>query len=216
MNLLERYLVCALLLAASSTLCADKFSLPYYSDTTLGPVWIEASGQLPTHRMDDFELLNQAGDAVMSESVSGKIRIINFFFATCPGICPMTMFNLRRVQDAIDGHSAQLLSFSITPLIDTPTKLSEYAETHKISQQRWQLLTGDEEQIEALARETFFAVLDRNVKSGSMSHTEKAYLVDRAGYIRGVYNATSVADIMRLVEDLELLQVEGDLSLSAP
>lgn len=194
----------ALLIAVAAA--ADTSGLPYYSDKTLTPYWPENQASLPDHRMENFRLSNQLGESFGSSDAEGRIRIVNFFFATCPGICPLTMFNLRRVRDAIEGEEAMLLSFSITANIDTPKRLADYAQINGIEADNWQLLTGDEPQITALAEDTFFSVLERNVKANAMTHTERAYLVDQDGYIRGVYNATSAADILRLVEDMALLR----------
>ena len=197
-------------LMTASIACAEPGSLPYFSGTTMSPAWSDPEKLPGIQRMAGFELQNQQGETFSAAAADGRIRVVNFFFATCPGICPMTMFNLKRVQDAIGGDSEEdaaiLLSFSITPNIDSPEKLAAYARAKGIQAGRWQLLTGDEKQITALAADTFFAVLDHNAPTGSLAHTEKAYLLDRAGYIRGVYNATSPADVLRLVEDLEQLR----------
>jgi len=198
MNRIILILVTALV--ASGSLLADYSGLPYYRDQGLTPRWEE-----PQHRIGEFTLSNQAGVELDSAVLAGKIRIVNFFFATCPGICPTTMRHLDRVQQEIDRDRAVMLSFSITPNIDTPEKLAEYAGEFGIDSEKWQLLTGDEEQITKLASDSFFAVLKRNVKKNAFVHTEKAFLVDGDGFIRGVYNATSPADVMRLIEDYELL-----------
>ena len=94
-----------------------------------------------------------------------------------------------------------------TPHIDTPARLAKYAGYTGIERETWQLLSGSEEQVNSLARESFFAVLNRNVDEDALVHTEKAYLVDRQGHLRGVYNATSPADLLRLVEDFEVLLI---------
>ena len=187
-------------LVTSGSLLADYSGLPYYRDQGLTPRWEE-----PQHKIGEFNLTNQAGAELAGVDLDGKIRIVNFFFATCPGICPTTMRHLDRVQEEIDAERAVMLSFSITPNIDTPEKLAEYATEFGIDSEKWQLLTGDEDQITGLASDSFFAVLERNVKKNAFVHTEKAFLVDAQGYIRGVYNATSPADVMRLIEDYELL-----------
>ena len=206
MKFLTNAILVAGLLLAVNHAKAETGSLPYFSGKTLSPSWSDPEKLPGIQRMAGFELQNQHGKTFSARNAEGRIRVVNFFFATCPGICPMTMFNLKRVQDVIEDQEALLMSFSITPNIDSPEKLAAYAEAKGIEARYWQLLTGDEEQITALAADTFFAVLDRNAKAGSLAHTEKAYLVDRAGYIRGVYNATSPADVMRLAEDLEELR----------
>ena len=105
------------------------------------------------------------------------------------GECSTTTRNLKRVQESIAGTGGVMLSFSITPNIDNPERLAEYASYHGVQSGTWNLLTGNEAQVNTLARDSFFAVLDRNVDENAFVHTEKAYLVDRQGHIRGVYNA---------------------------
>jgi protein SCO1/2 len=194
-------LVAVLFLLLTSPATGNQPGLPYYGDKTLAPVW--SADAATGHVIAEFEAINQQGEAI--DNNAGLLRVVNFFFATCPGICTTTMRNLLRVQDAIAGTGGQMMSFSITPNIDTPEKLTEYARYTGIEDDTWQLLTGSEAQVNRLARDSFFAVLNRNTGQDAFVHTEKAYLVDRQGHIRGVYNATSAADLLRLVEDYELL-----------
>ena len=201
---MKKILLLMFIVVTNGSLLADYSGLPYYQDKGLTPYW-EDQLDGPGHRIGEFKLDNQTGAALDSAELIGKIRIVNFFFATCPGICPTTMRHLDRVQQKINSDKAVMLSFSITPNIDTPEKLAAYADEFGIKSEKWQLLTGDEEQITQLASDSFFAVLERNVKKNAFVHTEKAFLVDGEGFIRGVYNATSPADVMRLIEDMELL-----------
>jgi protein SCO1/2 len=200
--------VCATLatLILAFAALADSSGLPYFTGQSMAPTWTDGTGHGSMRRMGAYSLENQLGESLSSQDARGRVRVVNFFFATCPGICPTTMFNLKRAQDAAMDDTL-LISFSITPGIDTAVKLAEYGESMGIDSDRWQLLTGDAAQVEMLAEEVFLAVLDRTPGTSAMAHTEKAFLLDREGFIRGVYNATSAADVMRLVEDLELLQL---------
>ena len=190
---------------------ADNSGLPYYQDKSLAPMWADQLDG-PQHRVGSFSLVNQKGEVVTDDSLGGKIRIVNFFFATCPGICPTTMRQLDKVQGDLDASRAVMLSFSITPNIDTAERLAEYATAQQIDAARWQLLTGETDQITRVAQESYFAVLERNVDKNAFVHTEKAFLVDQDGFIRGVYNATSPADVMRLTEDLQQLSMSNKLN----
>ncbi|MFT5371661.1 MAG: protein SCO1/2 [Lysobacterales bacterium] len=177
-------------------------SLPYYLDKALVPVWAEQLEGLP-HKVGTIEGVNQVGELV--ERPADQVRIVNFFFATCPGVCTTTMRNLLSAQEAISVSAGQMISLSITPNIDTPETLAKYAKYTGVKAETWQLLSSSEELVSSLARESFFAVLDRNIDKDAFVHTEIAYLLDRQGHISGVYNATSKADLLRLVEDYQLL-----------
>ena len=202
---------------ASAQLAAQPITpqlseLPYFVDQGLTPSWPNASREL-THRIAEFALVDQRGTVVQTQFPSAQIRVVNFFFTSCPGICPLTMQNLREVQAAIAGKG-RMLSISVTPTIDTPERLDAYAQSMEIDAGRWSLLTGDSEEIRLLARDAFFATLTRNADERATVHTEKAFLIDTQGFIRGVYNATSRADVARLVEDLEMLYAENQDDLS--
>jgi protein SCO1/2 len=180
-------------------------ALPFYDSADLTPRWARSS----SHRIADFSLDTQTGAAITRNDVLGKVHVASFIFTRCAGICPAMVTQLSKVQQAIDGRDALLVSYSLTPQDDTPETLAAFGEHRGIDPGRWKLVTGDPEQIYALARTSYFAD-DGRLEAGKAAtdqflHTEKALLVDRDGRLRGVYNATLPHEIDKLLVDLDLL-----------
>jgi protein SCO1/2 len=184
--------------------------LPFFSDSDLTPAWPTraASASPAFHRVRTFRFTNQSGTAVTEELLDGKISVINFFFATCGGICPRMTDNLAKVQEAFPGDDVVLLSHSVTPEIDTVSALKSYAAMKGIQPTKWHLVTGERDEIYRAARESYFADEGAalNGNSDDFLHTEKVYLLDRQRRIRGVYNGTRAMDIDRLMEDIRTLR----------
>jgi protein SCO1 len=139
---------------------------------------------------------------VRGKQMSQGLTVVNFFFAGCSQVCPASIAFLREIQkdlasDLASRHAASTLQFwaiSIDPMSDTPQTLNSYAQRMQLTD--WQLLTGEPEQVERLATQSFFA------KSRLEVHTERAYLIDSQRRIRGIYNATQRGDLLRLREDV--------------
>lgn len=137
-------------------------------------------------RVPDFEFINQNGDTVTNEDYLGKVYIVEFFFTTCPSICPIMNQNLVEVEEEINGgENFGIASFTIDPEHDTPEVLKEYAENYGISNPNWHFLSGDREEIYDLANQGFgiFANEDETVPGG-FAHSGMFALVDKEGYIR--------------------------------
>ncbi|MDP2321605.1 MAG: SCO family protein [Acidobacteriota bacterium] len=179
--------------------------LPFYDSADLTPRWARSSG----HRIADFSLMAQTGVPITRQDLTGTVHVASFIFTRCAGICPAMVTQLSKVQKAIDGRDAVLISYSVTPRDDTPEALAAFGRQRGIDPARWKLVTGDAEQIYGLARTSYFAD-DGRLDAGKAAvdqllHTEKALLVDRDGRLRGVYNATLPHDIEKLLGDLERL-----------
>ena len=160
------------------------------------------------HRVADFALLNQNGDTITQEDYRGKIYIADFFFTTCPTICPIMTDNMAYLQDELmDDPEVKLLSHSVTPDIDSVAQLKRYALEKGVIDAKWNLVTGDKKQIYRLARKSYMAVkTDGDGGPYDMIHTENFILVDKEGRIRGTYDGTKRDDMGRLLEDLEILK----------
>ena len=208
--------ICILLLA----LCAchskeqtQKQNLPYYNTADFTPNWYTEK-QLDTlklHKISDFSFIDQEGKKVSNETVKGKIYVANFFFTICPSICPNMTQNLLTVHSTFKNDADILmLSHSVMPATDTVAQLKKYANRWKIDSQRWHLLTGEKDKIYALARQSYFAEKEIGLQKdkNEFLHTENAFLIDKNGYIRGVYNATLALDVENLVKDIKVLQAE--------
>ena len=187
--------------------------LPFYCAEDFTAEWIAPTDpRYPKiHRIARFSLLNQQGDLVTNGTLAGKIYVANFFFTSCPGICPKMATNFLRVQTAFaNDDDVRLVSHSVMPDSDTPEVLRTYAAEHGVVAGKWHLLTGDKQSIYTLARRSYFAekLLGFRKDTSEFLHTENMMLIDRHGRIRGIYNATLPVDADRAIDDIRLLQRE--------
>ncbi|WP_228237945.1 SCO family protein [Allomuricauda sp. M10] len=160
------------------------------------------------HTISDFALLNQNGDTITQENYKDKIYVADFFFTTCPTICPIMTKNMAEIQDAIlDDPNIMLLSHSVTPVIDSVPQLKKYALEKGVVDSKWNLVTGDKKQIYELARKSYLAVkTDGDGGPYDMIHTENFILVDKEKRIRGFYDGTNREEISKLLEDIKTLE----------
>ncbi|WP_029035836.1 SCO family protein [Salinimicrobium terrae] len=137
-------------------------------------------------KVPPFEFIDQHGDTITNKDYEGKVYIAEFFFSTCPTICPIMKDNLVQVQDVFSkNEDFGIASFSIDPQHDTPQVLQEYAVNNNITHPNWHLLTGERDDIYDLANSGFniYAGEDENAEGG-FAHSGYFALVDRDGYIR--------------------------------
>ncbi|SEB73221.1 protein SCO1/2 [Maribacter dokdonensis] len=160
------------------------------------------------HTIADFSLTNQNGETITQEDYKGKIYIADFFFTTCPTICPIMTKNMVDLQKALGKDSdVMLLSHSVTPEIDSVTQLKKYAIEKGVDDRNWNLVTGDKKQIYELARKSYLAVkTDGDGGPFDMIHTENFILVDKDKRIRGFYDGTKKEDMDKIMADIEILK----------
>ncbi|MBG50198.1 MAG: SCO family protein [Pseudozobellia sp.] len=160
------------------------------------------------HTISDFELINQNGDTITQRDYDQKIYIADFFFTTCPTICPIMTKNMADIQRRIkDQGDVMLLSHSVTPQIDSVAQLKKYALEKGVDDSKWNLVTGDKKQIYELARKSYLAVkTDGDGGPYDMIHTENFILVDKEKRIRGFYDGTKSEDVDELMNDLRILK----------
>lgn len=161
------------------------------------------------HTIADFSLTNQNGKKITQQDYADKIYIADFFFTTCPTICPIMTKNMGDIQERImHDTDVLLLSHSVTPTIDSVAQLKKYAIEKGILDAKWNLVTGDKKQIYELARKSYLAVkTDGDGGAFDMIHTENFILVDKERRIRGFYDGTKTEEIEKLMEDLKILKV---------
>jgi protein SCO1/2 len=189
--------------------CEPPPKLPYYTSTDFTPVWDRTEGR--KHRVAPFSYIDQDGKSVTEKTFSGRVYVANFFFTACPGICPRTSKNLATVQAAFrEDARVQFLSHSVTPESDSVPVLKRYAEKYGAVSGKWHMVTGGKKAIYTAARESYFAD-EAGAVTGSPEdflHTEKMFLVDGEGCLRGVYNGVLPAEMKRLEEDVRTLLEE--------
>ena len=183
-------------------------NLPIYQPSQLNPALVDPSAMREeNHRILDFNLVNHLGDTVTLADVQGQILVVDFFFTRCATICPLMTKNLQRIHDRLGPDApVQLMSHSVTPVADSVSVLSAYADKHGADPDLWWFLTGEKSEIYTLARKSYFSCLDEG--DGGFQdfvHTENIVLVDDQGRLRGFYDGTDSKAMSQLFSDLEFL-----------
>ena len=161
------------------------------------------------HTVSDFKLIDQNGDTITQKTYENKIYVADFFFTTCPSICPIMTDEMHRIQQQlIKDDDVLLLSHSVTPEIDSVEQLKRYATKNNVNDRKWHLVTGDRKQIYDLARKSYLVVKDGGSEPYGMIHTENFALIDKKRQIRGLYDGTSRASVDSLLKDIQKLKKE--------
>ena len=187
----------------------SKKQLPIYNPTDFNPKLVDKSirNVSDNHRVKDFNLINQNGIKVSSKDYENKIYVVDFFFTTCPSICPIMTNNMLLIQEEfIKNNDIMLLSMSVTPEIDNVEVLKKYSIEKGVIDSKWNITTGSKKHIYELARKSYFAVLDQG--DGGLQdfiHTPNFILVDTKKQIRGIYDGTVENEISRLIQDINIL-----------
>ena len=190
--------------------------LPYYGEASFTPNWLTPGTveELTFHKIPDFELINQLGDTITQITFEDKIYITDFFFTSCPGICPKMTGNMVKLQEEFKEDSDVLfLSHSVTPTIDTVDELQKYAEEYGVIATKWHLVTGDKTAIYNLGRNEYFVENDLGEPKDidDFLHSENFLLIDKNKHIRGIYNGLNRASMAQLIIDVKALKEEGNV-----
>ncbi|MBQ0769817.1 MAG: SCO family protein [Bizionia sp.] len=150
--------------------------------------FIEINGK--RKEVPNFSFTNQDGETITQDDYKGKVYVVEFFFTTCPTICPRMNENLVEIQNVFKGNTDfGIASFSITPELDTPEILKEYAERYGITNPNWNLLTGAEEDIYSLANNGFNIYVAKVDDEVGFEHSGDFALIDKNGFVRSRYDA---------------------------
>lgn len=168
-------------------------------------------------KVPNFSFTNQNGKTITHKDYDGKVYVVEFFFTTCPSICPIMNRNMVRIQNEFYGNpDLGIASFSINPEHDTPQVLKAYAESYKITNPNWHLLTGDKAEIYTLANEGFHIYAGESLDSDEVfEHSGLFALIDKEGNIRSrydengnpviYYDGLEAEGIRMITEDIKLL-----------
>ena len=217
-KLLKRYAPIVLTMTVFSAFVVSSFyyvnkpieTLPIYSPSMVSKELVEENIQFikKYHKIKDFSMKNQNGETITQEFYNDKIYVADFFFTTCPTICPIMTENMGYIQEKIKNDSdVLLLSFSVTPEIDSVEQLKKYSLEKNVIDSKWNLVTGNKKDIYNLAR-TSYLVAKTNGDGGKydMIHTENFVLVDKEKRIRGFYDGTNSKEMDQLLNDIKILK----------
>ena len=195
---------------------SSKKKLPIINPSELVPDVVdpELRNKASGHKIQDFEFVNQNGTLINSKELEGKIWIVEYFFATCKGICPIMNKQMQRVQGAFrDDEEIKILSFTVDPKNDSIKALKAYAESHHAINGKWHFFTGNKTQLYGLARQSFFLLKPAEAKNlgdagGDFIHTNNFVLIDPQKRIRGYYDGTNPDEVDELIADIGILKAE--------
>jgi protein SCO1/2 len=174
----------------------------------LGERYVDDNQDTVYHSIADFAFVNQIGDTIRKEDMAGKIYVADFFFTTCPTICPVMKKEMLRVYEQFKGEpNFRILSHSIDPSHDTQVVLKDYAEKLGVPDAAtWNFLTGDQEKIFEIGQTSYLTTtMADDMEPGGFLHSGAFLLVDQQGRIRGVYDGTKTEQVDRLLADIPKL-----------
>jgi protein SCO1 len=208
-------ILCSLLLALSCTEQNPR-RLPYLGNYDVA--YRQHNGKTSTdtiyQRIPPFQYYNEDSALVSNKDFKGKVWISEFFFATCPSICPIMNTQLKNVEKALLPYQKhiQYLSFTIDPSHDTPSVLKAHKKKLGIQNQNWAFLSGNEDFTHKLGIEHFLIFAGREEDAlGGYAHSGAFTLVDKKGYVRGVYEvvkpdlSVNKKEFERLINDVQTL-----------
>jgi protein SCO1/2 len=209
-----KILVLIVVFAAGSTasyqILKPKPRLPIFNPTDLNPAVVDDDLERVGrgHRIGNFDLVDQWGNAVDSSLLSGKIYVADFFFTTCPSICIDMGRNFQKVQQAyVDESRVNLVSHTVMPEVDSVEVMHAYGQRMGAIQGKWHLLTGEKRELYRLARRQYFAVMEEgsSFDEHDFIHTENVILIDENKRIRGFYDGTDDLQMDQLIRDIQIL-----------
>jgi protein SCO1/2 len=204
--------LCVFLISCNSG--KKPLNLPFYNTAEFNPLFLDSKEEVTekvTHIISSFSFVSQNLETITQKNIEGKIHVANFIFTSCDNICPAMTEEMARVAKTFQNDSSVvILSYSVTPWIDTPERLKLYKESKGIKKSNWYFLTGNKSEIYNLARRSYFAEesLGFTKDSTQFLHTEHFLLVDGSSRIRGIYNGTLQLEAEQLIKDINTLKAE--------
>lgn len=195
-------LLCALLL----TNCAKETRAPL---PIIGNIDITESGDTLYHQVPDFQFINQDKQLVTNATFANKAYIVDFFFISCPTICPKVKKQMLRLYDRFEKEEdLVLLSHSIDTKYDTVERLKQYATNLEVKTEKWHFVTGDKDEIYDIADDYFSVAIENPDAPGGFDHSGRLILVDANRHIRAFCDGTNAEDVTEFMEDVALLLTE--------
>jgi len=162
------------------------------------------------HTIPDFSLVDQDSSIITQDILNGKIAVADFFFTSCPTICPVMKVQMLRVYEKYQGHpEVVLISHSIDPEFDTVAVLKDFAERLDVKSSTWHFLTGKKEEIYELGEKGYIVTAREEASApGGFMHSGAFVLIDKEKRIRGLYDGTQKDQVDKLMLDMDRLLKE--------
>ena len=157
-----------------------------------------------------FEFTNQEGDRVSNSDFSNHIYITDFFFTSCPTICPKVKQQMLRVHNKYkDNDRVKLVSFTVDPKRDTPEKLKEYAGKLEVGTPKWHFLTGEKDSLHSISSDYMSIALENPDAPGGFDHSGRLILVDENQHVRAFCNGTDPEEVTVFLKKIDILLNEN-------
>ena len=206
-TLVKRFFKLFLIACFFITCSKQKEALPFYNSPDFTPIFEKPKKD--SHTISGFVFTNQNNEDFGSKDLIGKIHVANFIFTSCTNICPVMTTNMTKVESEFaNDEIVELVSFTVTPWIDSPELLKRYKKDFTLNSNNWTFLTGDKNKIYKLARESYFAEeeIGFTKDSSDFLHTEHFLLIDKKMHIRGIYNGTLKLEMAQIIDDIKTLK----------
>lgn len=202
-----------LILGTAFFYCKKKKNLPILGERKAEQKVVEGKSITDTvyHTIPSFSFTDQFGKTASNQDYSGKkIYVADFFFTSCPTICPKMKTQMLKLYKHFNGNvEVAFLSHTIDPRHDTVPVLSEFAKKLGVEGDQWRFVTGTKEQIYDICLKGYMTTAkEDNAADGGFIHSGAFILVDKQLRVRGIYDGTNAAEVERLQEDIELLLTE--------
>lgn len=200
-------LAIAIILLQSCSTSSDKLPILGERDLIVRDVDGKQKSDTVYHTIPSFKFLDQNRKTVTNKDLAGKIYVADFFFTTCPGICPVMGKQMLRVYKKFKGDDRiKILSHTIDPEHDTSERLNAYAQDLGVTDDQWLFLTGPKEEIYKIAQQGYLSVAaEDSAAEGGFIHKGYFVLIDPDRRIRGMYDGTNAENVDRLIMDIRLL-----------
>ena len=174
------------------------------------------NGDTIYHQIPDFSFIDQDSQVVNNETFAGQIYVADFFFVSCPTICPKVTKQMLRIHDQFkDEDRLKLIAHSIDPKRDTVGRLANYARNLGVTSEKWHFVTGDKDEIYAIADDYFSIAIESPDAPGGFDHSGRLILVDENRHVRSFCDGTDPEAVDQFMQDIEkLLNEIGQPSLS--
>lgn len=182
---------------------SDVGPLPYLGQKKI------VDGQETHHSIRPFSLINQDSMTVTNETLRPFIYIVDYFFTSCPSICPIVKRQMLRIYERYEKEEGlKLVSISMDPKRDSVKVLKTYASNLGVAHSKWWFLTGNKSEILDLASDYFIIAYEDESAPGGYDHSGKIILVDREGHIRGFAEGTEQESITAFFKIIDRLLLE--------
>lgn len=176
----------------------------------LGHKHIE-NGDTVYHKIPEFTFVNQDSQFVTPETFEGKAYVADFFFTSCPTICPKVKQQMLRIYDRFEGEDdLKFLSHSIDTRRDSVPRLKQYAESLEVKTDRWHFVTGNRDELYEIADDYFSVALEDPEAPGGFDHSGRLILVDPDRHVRAFCDGTDPASVDGFMDEIEILLHEMD------